>query len=127
MGGVFGSSALLHGHFLVCTRSSYRPADYCLLPCVAAHHHSTRFEVAPNTLVLCLKRFGTGRFGKINKVLVYGEKLDLAPFMAQGAMDDGGTTYTLTGVVVHLDQVRRDKLVHCSGQWLQDLRLERRK
>jgi hypothetical protein len=68
--------------------------------------HSTRFEVAPNTLVLCLKRFGTGRFGKINKVLVYGERLDLGPFMAPGAMDDGLTTYTLTGVVVHLDQVR---------------------
>jgi hypothetical protein len=68
--------------------------------------HSTRFEVAPNTLVLCLKRFGTGRFGKINKVLVYGERLDLGPFMAPGAMDDGATTYTLTGVVVHLDQVR---------------------
>jgi hypothetical protein len=56
--------------------------------------------------VLCLKRFGTGRFGKINKVLVYGEKLDLGPFMAAGAMDDGPATYTLTGVVVHLDQVR---------------------
>jgi hypothetical protein len=70
--------------------------------------------VAPNTLVLCLKRFGTGRFGKINKVLVYGEKLDLGPFMAQGSMDDGGTTYTLTGVVVHLDQVKRDMLW---GSW----------
>lgn len=55
--------------------------------------------------MLCLKRFGTGRFGKINKVLVYGEKLDLGPFMAAGAMDDGPATYTLTGVVVHLDQV----------------------
>jgi hypothetical protein len=69
--------------------------------------YSTRFEVAPNTLVLCLKRFGTGRFGKINKVLVYGEQLDLGPFMAAGAMDEGPATYTLTGVVVHLDQVRR--------------------
>jgi hypothetical protein len=39
-------------------------------------------------------------------VLVYGEKLDLGPFMATGAMDDAPATYTLTGVVVHLDQVR---------------------
>lgn len=39
------------------------------------------------------------------QVLVYGEKLDLGPFMAAGAMDDGPATYTLTGVVVHLDQV----------------------
>lgn len=62
--------------------------------------------MAPNTLVLCLKRFGTGRFSKINKILVYGEKLDLGPFMARGAMDNAPTTYTLTGVVVHLDQVR---------------------
>lgn len=44
------------------------------------------------------------------QVLVYGEKLDLGPFMAAGAMDDGPATYTLTGVVVHLDQVRRGGL-----------------
>jgi hypothetical protein len=87
--------------------------DMLAAACVWLRVCSTRFEVAPNTLVLCLKRFGTGRFGKINKVLVYGEKLDLGPFMAQGAMDDGGTTYTLTGVVVHLDQVRRDRHWDC--------------
>ncbi|KAF6249543.1 hypothetical protein COO60DRAFT_1686733, partial [Scenedesmus sp. NREL 46B-D3] len=65
---------------------------------------STRFEAAPNSLVLCLKRFGTGRFGKINKVLVYGEQLDLSPYMAEQAMDEGPATYTLSGVIVHLDQ-----------------------
>jgi ubiquitin C-terminal hydrolase len=40
--------------------------DGCRQRCRASR--STRFEVAPNSLVLCLKRFGTGRFGKINKV-----------------------------------------------------------
>lgn len=56
-------------------------------------------------LVLCLKRFGTGRFGKINKMLSYGEHLDLKPYLAEGAMDEGDVNYTLSGVVVHLDQV----------------------
>lgn len=40
------------------------------------------------------------------QVLVYGEALDLSPFMAQQAMDEGPVTYTLSGVIVHLDQVR---------------------
>lgn len=83
-----------------------RPDRLPLSAVVCCAFCSTRFEVAPNTLVLCLKRFGTGRFGKINKVLVYGEQLDLGPFMARGATDDAPATYTLTGVVVHLDQVR---------------------
>lgn len=39
------------------------------------------------------------------QVLVYGEHLDLGPFMAAGAMDTQPATYTLSGVVVHLDQV----------------------
>lgn len=77
--------------------------DGCKQRCCATR--STRFEVAPNSLVLCIKRFGTGRFGKINKMLAYGEHLDLKPYMAQQAMDNGDVTYTLGGVVVHLDQV----------------------
>lgn len=77
--------------------------DGCRQGCRATR--STSFEVAPNTLALCLKRFGTGRFGKINKTLSYGEHLDLRPYMAEGAMDDGAVTYTLSGVIVHLDQV----------------------
>jgi hypothetical protein len=40
------------------------------------------------------------------QVLVYGEQLDLSPFMAEQAMDEGPVTYTLSGVIVHLDQVR---------------------
>jgi hypothetical protein len=39
------------------------------------------------------------------QVLVYGEQLDLSPFMADQAMDEGPATYTLSGVIVHLDQV----------------------
>jgi hypothetical protein len=37
---------------------------------------------------------------------VYGESLDLSPFMAEQVMDEGPATYTLSGVIVHLDQVR---------------------
>lgn len=56
--------------------------------------------------MLCLKRFGTGRFGKINKPLLFGEGLDLSPFMADDAVDPGPASYNLTCVVVHLDQAR---------------------
>uniref|UniRef100_A0A383WM21 ubiquitinyl hydrolase 1 n=1 Tax=Tetradesmus obliquus TaxID=3088 RepID=A0A383WM21_TETOB len=96
--------------------------DGCGRRCRACR--STRFEVAPNSLVLCLKRFGTGRFGKINKVLVYGEALDLSPFMAQQAMDEGPVTYTLSGVIVHLDQMNSTSFGHyicfvrtADGRW----------
>jgi hypothetical protein len=44
-------------------------------------------QVAPNCLALCLKRFGLGRFSKINRRVAAGETLDLGPFMAKGAMD----------------------------------------
>eukprot|EP00878_Enallax_costatus_P006492 GHUV01006806.1.p1 GENE.GHUV01006806.1~~GHUV01006806.1.p1 ORF type:complete len:820 (+),score=282.32 GHUV01006806.1:139-2598(+) len=96
--------------------------DDCRQGCRATR--STRFEVAPNTLVLCLKRFGTGRFGKINKMLSYGEHLDLRPYMAEGAMDDGEVTYTLSGVIVHLDQMNSTSFGHyicfirtADGRW----------
>ena len=47
-------------------------------------------QVAPNCLALCLKRFGLGRFSKINRRVAAGETLNLAPFMAEGAMDQVG-------------------------------------
>jgi ubiquitin C-terminal hydrolase len=85
--------------------------DCCKQKCRATKW--IRFEMAPNSLVLNLKRYGTGRFGKINKMLVYGETLDLGPYMADGAMDNGPVTYTLSAVLVHLDQVHHGNTTMC--------------
>jgi ubiquitin C-terminal hydrolase len=58
-------------------------------------------EVPPQSLIVHLKRFeflrGRGRVKK-NDPVVYGERLDLAPFLSSTA---GGTLYELSGVVVH--------------------------
>jgi hypothetical protein len=59
----------------------------------AAAYKSVRFEVAPNCLAICLKRFGLGRFSKINRRVAAGETLNLAPFMAEGAMDQVGWVF----------------------------------
>ena len=47
-----------------------------------------KLEVAPNVLRIHLKRYGLGRFGKVNRGVSYPERLDLAPHVAKGAMDD---------------------------------------
>ena len=73
---------------------------------------SVKFEVAPNCLVLCLKRFGMGRFGKNNRRLAFGETLDLRPFMSKGGLDAGPAEYSLYGVVVHLDQMNSTTFGH---------------
>ena len=44
----------------------------------------SQIEVAPNVLAVTLKRFGVGRYGKINKKVAYDEQLDLQPFMVGG-------------------------------------------
>lgn len=55
---------------------------------------------APNVLTIALKRFRSGKFGKLNKSIRFPEILDLAPFMS-GTSDLA--IYRLYGVVVHLD------------------------
>ncbi|KAK7301113.1 hypothetical protein RJT34_11974 [Clitoria ternatea] len=55
---------------------------------------------APNVLTIALKRFQSGKFGKLNKPIRFPEILDLAPFMS-GTSDL--PIYRLYGVVVHLD------------------------
>ncbi|CAJ1971680.1 unnamed protein product [Sphenostylis stenocarpa] len=55
---------------------------------------------APNVLTIALKRFQSGKFGKLNKPIQFPEILDLAPFMS-GTSDLA--IYRLYGVVVHLD------------------------
>ncbi|CAL5204609.1 unnamed protein product [Lathyrus oleraceus] len=56
---------------------------------------------APNILTVALKRFQSGKFGKLNKPIQFPEILDLAPFMSGSS--DKTPIYRLYGVVVHLD------------------------
>ncbi|GLI62867.1 hypothetical protein VaNZ11_005603, partial [Volvox africanus] len=70
-----------------------------------------RLEVAPNALVITLKRFATtgvpaGAWGpkmsKDTRPIALRMDLDLTPFMAPGALDQGPAAYCLYGVVQHL-------------------------
>ncbi|EXC16662.1 Ubiquitin carboxyl-terminal hydrolase 16 [Morus notabilis] len=56
---------------------------------------------APNVLTIALKRFQSGKFGKLNKPIRFPEILNLAPFMS--GTSDKLAIYRLYGVVVHLD------------------------
>ncbi|XP_010266094.1 PREDICTED: ubiquitin carboxyl-terminal hydrolase 17-like [Nelumbo nucifera] len=56
---------------------------------------------APNVLTIALKRFQSGKFGKLNKVVRFPRVLDLAPYMS--TTNDKSPVYTLYAVVVHLD------------------------
>ncbi|RWW70879.1 hypothetical protein BHE74_00021420 [Ensete ventricosum] len=56
---------------------------------------------APNTLTIALKRFQSGKFGKLNKAVRFPENLDLAPYMH--GSNDKSPMYKLYAVVVHLD------------------------
>ncbi|XP_008802270.2 ubiquitin carboxyl-terminal hydrolase 18-like [Phoenix dactylifera] len=56
---------------------------------------------APNILTIALKRFQSGKFGKLNKSIRFPEYLDLARYMS--GTDDKSPVYRLYAVVVHLD------------------------
>ncbi|XP_031392003.1 ubiquitin carboxyl-terminal hydrolase 18-like isoform X2 [Punica granatum] len=56
---------------------------------------------APNVLTIVLKRFQTGKLGKLTKSIRYPEILDLAPYMS--GTSDKSPIYRLYGVIVHLD------------------------
>ncbi|GMI77257.1 ubiquitin-specific protease 16 [Hibiscus trionum] len=56
---------------------------------------------APNVLTIALKRFQSGKFGKLNKAIQFPEILNLAPYMS--GTSDNSPIYRLYGVVVHLD------------------------
>ncbi|URD92697.1 ubiquitin carboxyl-terminal hydrolase [Musa troglodytarum] len=55
----------------------------------------------PNILTIVLKRFQTGKYGKINKCVTFPDMLDMIPFMTGTA--DNPPLYLLYAVVVHLD------------------------
>ncbi|XP_072972308.1 ubiquitin carboxyl-terminal hydrolase 17-like [Typha angustifolia] len=56
---------------------------------------------APNVLTIALKRFQSGKFGKLNKAVRFPEYLNLAKYMS--ATEDKSPVYRLYAVVVHLD------------------------
>lgn len=56
---------------------------------------------APNVLTIALKRYQSGKFGKINKTVQFPECLNLAPYMR--GTEDKSPIYRLYAVVVHLD------------------------
>ncbi|KAJ4965532.1 hypothetical protein NE237_017381 [Protea cynaroides] len=56
---------------------------------------------APNVLTIVLKRFQSGKFGKLNKLVKFPEMLNLAPYMSDKS--DKSPIYRLYAVVVHLD------------------------
>ncbi|PAN04947.1 hypothetical protein PAHAL_1G103700 [Panicum hallii] len=55
----------------------------------------------PNILTVVLKRFQTGKYGKINKCVTFPEMLDMVPFVTGSG--DNPPLYFLYAVVVHVD------------------------
>ncbi|XP_047170037.1 ubiquitin carboxyl-terminal hydrolase 18-like [Vigna umbellata] len=77
---------------------------------------------APNILTIALKRFQSGRFGKLNKRVAFPETLDLSPYTSE--VGDGSDIYKLYAVVVHIDMLNASFFGHyiCyikdfSGNW----------
>ncbi|XP_028102577.1 ubiquitin carboxyl-terminal hydrolase 18-like, partial [Camellia sinensis] len=87
---------------------------------------------APNILTIALKRFQSGRFGKLNKRVTFPETLDLSPYMSE--VGDGNDVYKLYAVVVHIDMLNASFFGHyiCytkdfCGKWyrIDDCKVER--
>lgn len=55
----------------------------------------------PNILTVVLKRFQTGKYGKINKCVTFPDMLDMVPFVTGSG--DHPPLYFLYAVVVHVD------------------------
>ncbi|KAH9309646.1 hypothetical protein KI387_037557, partial [Taxus chinensis] len=65
---------------------------------------------APNILTIALKRFQTGNFGKLNKIVAFPEVLDMSPYMS--GKGDKPPLYKLYAVVVHLDMLNASFFGH---------------
>ncbi|KAL2897508.1 Ubiquitin carboxyl-terminal hydrolase 19 [Bienertia sinuspersici] len=76
---------------------------------VSAWKHLTIHQ-APNILTITLKRFQSGRFGKINKKIIFPENLDLSPYMSE--VRDGMDRYKLYAVIVHVDMLNASYFGH---------------
>ncbi|KAJ6815891.1 ubiquitin carboxyl-terminal hydrolase 17-like [Iris pallida] len=60
-----------------------------------------RILEAPNVLTITLKRYQSGKFGKLNKAIQFPDCINLAPYMS--GKEDKSPVYRLYAVVVHLD------------------------
>ncbi|KAJ9560383.1 hypothetical protein OSB04_005543 [Centaurea solstitialis] len=58
---------------------------------------------APNVLTITLKRFESGKFGKLNKSIRFPDILDMAPYVS--GTSDKSPIYRLYGLVVHIDMM----------------------
>ncbi|WCJ30469.1 Ubiquitin carboxyl-terminal hydrolase 18 [Euphorbia peplus] len=67
-------------------------------------------QQAPNILTVALKRFQSGRFGKLNKRVTFPEMLDLSPYTSEEG--DGTDMYKLYAVVVHVDMLNASFFGH---------------
>ncbi|KAG6555189.1 hypothetical protein Mapa_003228 [Marchantia paleacea] len=65
---------------------------------------------APNILTIALKRFQTGKFGKLNKRVTFPEVLDMLPYMSEKG--DKPPSYLLYAVVVHVDMLNASFFGH---------------
>ncbi|KAJ8555346.1 hypothetical protein K7X08_012842 [Anisodus acutangulus] len=65
---------------------------------------------APNILTIALKRFQSGRFGKLNKRVTFPETLDLHSYMSEAG--DGNDSYKLYAVIVHVDMLNASFFGH---------------
>ncbi|KAI4337216.1 hypothetical protein L6164_015661 [Bauhinia variegata] len=65
---------------------------------------------APNILTIALKRFQSGRFGKLNKRVTFPETLDLSPYMSEAG--DRSDIYKLYAVIVHVDMLNASFFGH---------------
>ncbi|KAF3329635.1 ubiquitin carboxyl-terminal hydrolase 18-like protein [Carex littledalei] len=65
----------------------------------------------PNILTIALKRFQSGRFGKLNKKITFPMRLDLTPYTSAG-IGVGSDWYDLYAVVVHLDMLNASFFGH---------------
>ncbi|PHT58752.1 Ubiquitin carboxyl-terminal hydrolase 19 [Capsicum baccatum] len=65
---------------------------------------------APNILTIALKRFQSGRFGKLNKRVTFPETLDLRRYMSETG--DGNDIYKLYAVIVHVDMLNASFFGH---------------
>ncbi|XP_051118981.1 ubiquitin carboxyl-terminal hydrolase 18-like isoform X2 [Andrographis paniculata] len=66
-------------------------------------------QQAPNILTIALKRFQSGRFGKLNKRVTFPEKLNLTSYMSELEF---GNDYVLYAVIVHLDMLNASFFGH---------------
>lgn len=65
---------------------------------------------APNILTVALKRFQSGKFGKLNKRVTFPEILDMSPYMSEDG--DKPPHYELYAVVVHVDMLNASFFGH---------------